>query len=146
MIIELSVAVIALAFAALVIYLIAMFKSVQQLLGQMNQMIIHMRTQVDDLSGEAKKVIEQTNHIGSDLTKKIGAFNPLFKALENVGDILENKSATLKHKTLVEEPLEHTFSASSKSSKSEEEINKLAGVLELVGMGISLWQKLRKRR
>lgn len=149
MIIELSVAVIALAFAALVIYLIAMFKSIQQLIHQMNQTLIQMRTQVNDLSNEAKKTIEQTNHIGVDITKKIEAFNPLFNALENVGDILENKSEALKHKMLVEHPSEHPLFTSSNSktaSASAEELNKLAGVLELVGMGVSLWQKLKKRR
>jgi uncharacterized protein YoxC len=159
MIIEISVAIIALAFAALVIYLIAMIQTLRGLLGQVNHTLVHVRSQLDDMGGEAKKVIEHTNQMGADLQKKMEALNSVFKAVENVGDVLENKTASFKEESTAQALKSESVkvksesiaaslaSASAKAEKPKDnELHRVADFLELVGLSIRLWQKLKKRR
>lgn len=148
MIIEISVAVIALAFTALVFYLIAFIRSSQVTLGQVNQTLSDARKQIDQLSGEAKKVIEHANQMSTDLQTKMETLDPIFNAVEDLGNLLENKTNSLKEKlkspTTKEtvEPL---------ASKQELPIKKdlakaIADTVELIGLGYGLWQNLKKRR
>lgn len=150
MIIEISIAVIAFAFAALVIYLIAMTKVIRGLLGQVHQMLMQVRMQMVDLSGETKKLIEETNQMAADLKDKMEALNPIFRALENVGDVLEHKSAAFKQDSFAARPsLKTEVHSSLKSAARKEDVletSTVDNVLELVDISIRLWQKLKKRR
>lgn len=103
MIIEISVAVIAIAFVILVIYLIVMIKSLHVTLGQVNQTLIEARKQLGEVGLQAQKVMEHTNQISFDLKHKVEAFTPIFNAVTNAGEILEHKTAALKKEFLSSE-------------------------------------------
>jgi uncharacterized protein YoxC len=148
MIIEISIAVIALAFVALVIYLITLFKSIRITLGQVNQTLVEARKQLGEIGGQAQKVMEHTNQISFDLKQKVDAFTPIFNAVSNAGEILDYKSSALKKEFLA---------ASEENDLSDADLEKkkiaqapglmtAAAILELAGIGMRLWQKLKKRR
>lgn len=120
MIIEISVAVIAVAFAALVIYLIMLMVSLRDNLRQ------------------TKKILENTNDISLDLRNKMESLDPIFHTITNLGDVLEKKTESLKE--YVNAPVEVETSL-----KKERELKKISDVLEFAGMGIRLWQKLKRR-
>lgn len=96
MIIEISVAVIAIAFVVLVAYLITMIKALRITLNQVNQTLVETRRQLDEVGGQVQKMIEHTNQISFDLKQKVEALNPIFKSAANVGEILERKTFSLK--------------------------------------------------
>lgn len=149
MIIEISVAIIAVAFVALVIYIIAFTKALKITLGQVNQTLVEVRKQLDEVGGEAKKTIEQTHEVSVDLKNKMAALNSVFSTVANIGDILEQKSFLFKREIISssdEESLRVAVHASkTKEGPSARELFKVADILELAGMGIRLWQKLKKR-
>jgi uncharacterized protein YoxC len=149
MIIEISVAVIAIAFVILVVYLIMMIKALRVTLGQVNQTLIETRKQLGEVGLQAQKVMEHTNQISFDLKHKVEAFTPIFNAVTNAGEILEHKTSALKKEFLSSENEEIDLSGlHSGKKKTYQALNlvTVAAILELAGIGTSLWQKLKKRR
>lgn len=149
MIIEISVAIIALAFVALVIYIIAVTKALKVTLGQVNQTLSDVRKHLDDLGTEAKKATENVDQLGHDLNSKMEALKPIFNAISNIGDYLEQKTKTLKLEAeicaLKNEDEASTLEEELVDSKTKV-INKVANILELVGQSFRLWQDVHKRR
>jgi uncharacterized protein YoxC len=150
MIIEISVAVIAIAFVVLVIYLILLSKAIRVTLHQVNQTLVGVRQELEGINGQAQKVLEHTNEISFDLKRKSEALNPLFNALANVGEILEHKTYVLKKEALASS---HEEGRSIKINSEEigrlyqtHELTKVADILDLVGLGCRLWHKIKKRR
>jgi uncharacterized protein YoxC len=149
MIIDISVAVIALAFVALVIYLIVMIKSLRVTLGQVNQTLVEARKQLGEVGTQAQKVIEQTNQISVDLKQKVDAFNPIFNAVNQAGQILEHKATALKKDFLdTQEELSSLAADGEKKKRAPQTkgLMTMAAILELAGIGVGLWEKLKKRR
>lgn len=135
MIIEISIAVIALAFVVLVIYLISAIKALRITLGQVNQTLAETRHQLGDLGGQTQKILEHTNQISFDLKQKVEAINPIFNAIGDAGEVFEHRAAQLKSEL-----------KASSELKEDEKLKAIEAIFELGGAGIKLWQKLRKRR
>ena len=122
MIIEISVAVIALAFVILVIYLIVITKALAVTLGQVNLTLV-----------EARKVVEEAHMSAADLNRKLETLDPLFQSVENVGEILENESFALKERKCV-----------CRIKVEEDELN-VSDFVVLADLGVRLWNKFNKR-
>ena len=147
MIIEISVALIALAFIFLVLYLILLTKALRQTLNQVNQTLVETRKQLHDIGSQA-------NDISADLKQKGAALNPIFNAVQQAGQILEHQSTVLKRNFVhsfqeegdqeIDLELEERIEKKKRSSMSR--FLTVGAVLELAGIGINLWQKLKKRR
>lgn len=149
MIIEISVAVIALAFVALVVYIIIMTNALRITLGQVNQTLTEVRHHLDQIGSEAKKTTENVDQLSLDLNKKMELLNPIFNAVSNIGDFLEQKTKTLKLEAEIC-ALKNEAEVSELEEENEDSktlvINKIANILELVGQGFRLWQDVNKRR
>ncbi|MBA2369524.1 MAG: DUF948 domain-containing protein [Candidatus Protochlamydia sp.] len=155
MIIEISVAVIAVAFVFLVIYLIVLLKSLKSTMNQVNFLIFDARKQLDEMGGEAKKIIDHTNQISLDLKYKMETLNPLFQSVENIGEVLEDKAEDFKKSSIRSRtsnstsPLfTHKDNLQNRDSTADPRGSKalVPDILELASLGIRLWQKLKKRR
>lgn len=149
MIIEISVGIIALAFVVLVIYLITMIKALRITMGQVNQTLVEARKQLGEVGGQAQKVMEHTNQISYDLKQKVEAFNPIFNAVTYAGEILERKTSSIKKEFLASEEEDESSSLNFEEKKKSTQTQGLlaaAAILELAGIGVQLWQKLKKRR
>jgi len=81
--------------------------------------------------------------MGEDIRKKMISLNSLFKAAENVGDVLEHKTACIK-RACVPSDDDYVFSSSDKPRVKD--LNAVADFLELADVSIRLWQQLKKRR
>jgi hypothetical protein len=153
MIIEISVGVIAFAFVILVIYLVAMIQTMRGVLTQLSQTIIHLRPNLDEMNTELNKVIKHGNAISVDLQKKMEALNGIFESIECLGNLFKHKTESLTEGYLHSHKIEplHASSIDPLSrikieKPHENEIHQVADFLELVGLSIRLWQKLKKRR
>lgn len=137
MIIEISVALIALAFVALVIYLIVFLKAMRKTLVQVNHTLIDVRKTLDEVGGEASKIMKHTNQLSFDLKRKMESLDPMFTAFSNVGDYLEQKTFSLKRAILP---------SGEKEEPSEEPISSRASeVFDFINTSLRLWQKIKKR-
>ena len=149
MLIEISLVVIAVAFVVLVIYLIAMIHALRTTINQVNQALPELRKQLDEMGGQVKKTIEHTNQVTFDVKRKMESLDSIFKTISNVGDVLEYKTYALKKEALVSshvgnKPLDLDFPSAEPEARFHEETN-VADFFELAGIGVRLWQKLKKK-
>lgn len=148
MIIEISIAVIAVAFVILVIYLIVLTNALRRTLHQVDHTLVDVRKQLDEIGGQAKKVVEHTNQVSFDVKRKMESLDSVFHAIGQVGDILEHKTLAIKKDLSFERENKHTHVNFSEDHHkvSTYEFNKFADILELIGAGLRVWQKIKKRR
>lgn len=159
MIIEISVAIIALAFFLLVIFLIMTLLSIKNTLDETKITITDSRRQINELSDQAKRMIDNMQQVSNDINY---AVHPYFKSFGNLGEILENKTASLKRNERLKERYEdingrlesaiHSrFYHSKMREPVENEITEeshqiVLDILELTSLGLRLWQNIKRRR
>ena len=139
MIIEISVAVIAVAFVFLAIYLIVTALSVRRTLVEVDKTLVELRKQLNDNGEGVKKIIENAADLSSNLQYKMESLDSVFNTVANVGDILELKTEAVKESILDSTIFEE-------ESRHHPQNFKIADILELAGLSFRLWQKLKKRR
>ena len=158
MIIELCIAVIAIAFVILVIYLIITMKVVRITLVQLNHTLIEGRKQLTELAIETKRVIRHGDQISIDIDEKINAFTPLFKTIKNLGKILEDNTSSFEN--ALSKKVHSVISSQKDIFNSRRSLNEnlnekesitnsvkiLEDVLKVTAIGIRLWQNIKKRR
>lgn len=96
MIWELSVALIAVAFTVLVIFLIKTLKAAEKSLDKTSQTLQEVQKTIDELSYEVKNVVRQANDITGDLNHKMEQLNPVLESVKNVGDVLNEVTLAAK--------------------------------------------------
>lgn len=115
-IIGISVAVVAIAFVVLVIFLIRVLL-------------------------ELKVSLKNTNAIVVDVEKKLHSFDPLFNAVNSISSAVERQAACVKHcaDELSQEAMSH------REHKVEKTTHRVLEVVEWALVGVALLQKLRKK-
>lgn len=100
-ILYLSVALIAIAFFILVIYLIKTLKTVQGTLQSLTKTIEGMEKQIHEIGSETAQLLHKTNAVADDVQKKVESLNVLFDAVKQVGSTVQtfNDSLTKKWTT-----------------------------------------------
>jgi len=144
MIIEVSVAVIALAFVILTIYLIIMSKAIDRTLDEVNRTLVETRIQMRELSQNSGKTMEKVDTINMDLKHKMEALDPIFNAITNIGKIFEHQSASLKHRFLRQNLNEYRMEE-EEAMEDEKPSTLISEAIEIASSGIRLWQKLKKK-
>lgn len=87
---------------------------------------------------EAKKALSPLNEISLDLQKKISYLDPLFRAVSNLGEGLEMKTASLKE--------QHYWKCVSQNVNKEKSDDTVADLIEWALLGAGIWQKFKGRR
>ncbi|WP_044482461.1 DUF948 domain-containing protein, partial [Paenibacillus antibioticophila] len=83
MIWEISVAVIAVAFAVLVVFLVKTLKAAENSLDKTTQTLQEVQKTIDELSYEVKSVVRQANQIIGDLQHKMEQIDPVLESVKN---------------------------------------------------------------
>lgn len=96
MIIQYSVAAIALAFIWLVVFLITTLQKGMTTLGEANQTLADVRNAIHDLSDESKQLLRTANDITVDIKSKIKAVDPLLESAQDVGEAIHVVTNTVK--------------------------------------------------
>jgi uncharacterized protein YoxC len=99
MLIEFSVAAIAIAFIWLVIFLIGLLQKGMVTLGETNQTLAEVRNAVHDLTQESSKLIHTANQVTVDVKHKMRTVDPLLESAQDVGDVLHNITNSVKQAT-----------------------------------------------
>lgn len=96
MIIELSVALVAVAFAVLVFFLIKTLNSAKESLDKVSQTLQEVQKTVDELTYEIKTTVRHANDITADVQGKIQKIDPIVDSVKNLGDVMNELTLTVK--------------------------------------------------
>ncbi|AZK46162.1 DUF948 domain-containing protein [Paenibacillus lentus] len=113
MIWQLSVALIAVAFVVLVIFVVKTLKAAEKSLDKTTQTLQEIHKTVDELSYEVKQVVRQANSITEDVEHKMKQLDPVLESVKNVGDVLNEVTLAAKQVSTsligrVKKPPHHT--------------------------------------
>jgi uncharacterized protein YoxC len=141
MIIEISLALIAVFFVVLVFYMIALLKSARASLMEANRTMSEMRLQLDDISKETRKLLHSGYQVTEDLRSKIHTMDSLFTSIGRMGEATHEVSCSVQQVSAAivqsAKGMEQTVNANQQS---------IVDVIEWASMGVHLWQKWRAQR
>ncbi|MCL6604531.1 MAG: DUF948 domain-containing protein [Paenibacillus sp.] len=168
MIIELSVALVAVAFAILVFFLIKTLKSAKDSLDKVSQTLQEVQKTIDELTYEVKTTVRHANDITLDVQGKIQKIDPIMDSVKNLGDVMSELTLSVKQvsvtaieklrksreskdkakavsidstpMTPAEERTVKTYDAVYTKSGS----GKIGTFLKAVDVGAAVWQKFRR--
>ncbi|AWB47045.1 DUF948 domain-containing protein [Paenibacillus sp. CAA11] len=166
---QLSVALIAVAFAALVVYLIKTLKAAETSLDKTSQTLQEVQKTIDELSYEVKQVLRQANGITEDVQHKMKQIDPVLETVKNVGDVLNEvtlaakqvsttlierfKKSSTEHKVkadpkaaanaAVQTPSDRTLNSYAAVQPNASASGSKAGWMKWVDVAAGLWQKYR---
>ncbi|HEY2491468.1 MAG TPA: DUF948 domain-containing protein [Paenibacillus sp.] len=94
--IEISVALIAVAFAILVIFLIKTLRAATHSLDKTTQTLQEVQKTIDELSYEVKQTIRHANDITVDVQAKMKQIDPVMDSVQNIGEVLSEVTLAAK--------------------------------------------------
>ena len=101
MVIQVSVAIVAVAFICLVFFLILTLRKGMTTLSETNTTLVDVRNAIHGLTGEASQLIHTANQVTKDVKGKIKTIDPIFESAHNVGEVLQTVTESVK-RTAVE--------------------------------------------
>ncbi|MDQ0220514.1 DUF948 domain-containing protein [Peribacillus cavernae] len=99
MLIEFSIAAIAIAFIWLVVFLIGLLQKGMVTLGETNRTLDEVRNAVHGLTEESRELIHTANQITVDVKHKMQTVDPLLESAQDVGDVIHNITNSVKQAT-----------------------------------------------
>lgn len=139
MFVEISVTVIAVAFAAFVVYAIIALRAVKDSLLQANRTLTDLERQVDTVSREAVKLLDSTHRMTEDLNRKLERIDGFFESVNDVGEAVQQVSTSVKQ-------VSATVANSLKGSVNKgvhTHQNKIDTIIQWANASVSLWQTIR---
>lgn len=98
-ILYLSVAVIAIAFLVLVIFLSRTLKSVQTTLDSVSRTLVGLEQQLDGVTRETTDLLHKTNTLADDIQKKSESLNGIVSAVKDVGTSVQRFNHSIQSVT-----------------------------------------------
>ena len=98
-ILYLSVAIIAIAFLVLVIYLSKTLKSLQLTLDSVSKTLMGLEKQVEGVTTETTLLLQKTNTLADDLQQKSESLNSVVDSVKNVGVTVNKFNQSLQNIT-----------------------------------------------
>ncbi|MCZ8516228.1 DUF948 domain-containing protein [Paenibacillus filicis] len=142
MIIEISVAVVAIAFVALVIFLIQTLRNVSELLAQTNVTMKELQTQMNGISAEATELLRHTNEVTVDVRNKLHSLDPAVHSIKHIGDAVSEVTSSFKQASATVADTIHTQVEHSKLLKD----GAAAGLIQAVPIAVGLWERFRGKK
>ncbi len=139
MIVQISAAVAAAAFTALVIYLITFILSAKRLMVEANKTLSAIQGELASVSKQSTELMAASRQLIVNADDKLHAFDPVARSVKTAGEALEQASASVKQ---VSAAVSRTASGAAKAKSQQ----RLGEALELVSTGLQLWQKWQDAR
>jgi uncharacterized protein YoxC len=98
-ILYLSVALIAIAFLVLVIFLSSTLKSFQVTLTSVSKTLAGLEKQLDGVTAETTILLQKTNSLADDIKQKSDSLNSVVEAVKDVGTTVTKFNGTLQNIT-----------------------------------------------
>lgn len=139
-IVQISVAVIALAVVVLVYYLVQTLKSARTSMEQVNSTLAAVQRQLEETVNETNRLLRNTQQITEDVQHKLAATDKIFSSVQQVGDAVHELSHSVK---------QVSASVSKSMIEAGEAVHRNKGTLqnaaEWATLGYQLIQSIRSR-
>ena len=142
MVVQISVAVIAVAFVALVVYAIAALRSMQESLKQATQTMANMEHRIDEISEESVKLLSVTNKLTEDLNGKLKQVDHFFESAHDIGEAVHQVTSSVKQ---VSATVTRSLTGSVDKSVHTHQ-SKIDNVMQWANAAISLWQQVSRMK
>ena len=96
-VIYVSVAVVALAFLLLVIYMIGTLKSATKTLNNVANTMSSLEKQLQGVTRETEELLHKTNELAQDINNKSQSLNTMFASVKELGESLGTVNKSLKN-------------------------------------------------
>lgn len=129
---EVSVAIIAAAFVALVIYLILTLKGLTAFLGQTQKLVIKLDNELPATNDKVQRLLENSNQLTFTVRDQLSNFDPLLGSIKILGTAAENflsESEKVSH-----------------AKKTNDWKQNVGDILDLAALGAQVWQKIQNKR
>lgn len=124
-VISISVAIVAIAFAVLVVFLVKTLLSAKDSLDNVSATLKDVQKTMEELTYEVKQTIRNVNDITGDVEHKLQQVDPVVESVKNLGVVLSEITETVKDLTLKTKEVSGTLFDRVKfaSGKSEHSTN-----------------------
>jgi len=136
---QISIAVIAIAFLVLLYSLIQTLKVLRGTLDEMKQTIGSLRTEVTQISVEVKEAIHNTNAMTLDVRTKLSSLDVLFASVNDLGHALRSFTGAAK-----ESAASVVASIKGESKKPAGEPSLISTIYDGAISTIRIWNKVKK--
>lgn len=161
MIWQISVAVVAVAFVVLVVYLIKTLRAAEQSLHTTTTTLQEVQKTIDQLGFEVKQIVKQANDLTGDLQHKMKQIDPVLESVKNAGEVLNEVTLATKQVSVAlagriknrQRARRETTKAAVASrpevqspaavSQPESSAGKPGGWVKWVDVAADVWQKYR---
>ncbi|CAN7184184.1 DUF948 domain-containing protein [Paenibacillus sp. LjRoot153] len=144
MMLQISVSLVAVAFAFLVFYLIQTLKSLKHSLDEITSTMGQMKNEVTEISSDVKDVILNTNEVAIDMRMKLSNLNHLFSSVQDVGQVIHELSSSVKQSASSILASVQPKGASSKQASPFS--GKLRTILQGATMTLEIWDKMKSKK
>lgn len=100
MVISISVAIIAIAFAVLVVFLVKLLLAAKDSLDNVSATLKDVQKTVEELTYEVKQTVRNVNDITANVEHKLKQVDPVVDSVNNLGIVLSEVTETVKDLTL----------------------------------------------
>jgi uncharacterized protein YoxC len=135
LVIEISIAVMALTAVLSAIFLIRMLQSAGAVLKRLDQSISLLQRQVETAIEESVKLMQSANKLTADVSCKLKAADPLFASIRQAGESFREVSRSLRQ---VSAAVSQSVNGVQKAVHNHQ--NRLQEVVEWAASGLQLWQ------
>jgi uncharacterized protein YoxC len=139
MIFEICAGAVTIVFVVLVVYLIQTLIALQLTLNKTDEILEKIQSNIDPLSVKVLKILSNSSDATETIKEQIEAFNPLSKSICNIGN-------SLQEATNAESTPETWHQKVITNEKNKEKQENFRTIIELVSLGLSLWNQFKKRR
>jgi len=133
-ILYLSIALIAVAFLILVIYLSKTLKSLQGTLDSVSKTLVGLEKQLDGVTRETTELLHKTNALAEDIGKKSENLNSAVLAVKEVGDTVRGFNRSIQNVT------------SSVNNQIEQNQDKISQVVQWGQVILEMKEKWKMRK
>jgi uncharacterized protein YoxC len=141
MIIEISVAVIAVVLSILILYMVSVMKAVKETLVQANQTLVEVRKDLSTMSLEATQVLHDSNILIKDVHTKLNAFNPILTSVSQAGQALTHLTGSVKQVSAAVSSVTGDVHNTVTHNKS-----RISQVVDITKAGLQVWKVFQSVR
>lgn len=129
-----SALIAALAFAALVIYLIRTLKTANRTLDHVANTMAGLEKQVNGITKETEELLHRTNRLADDIQEKTEALNSVFSTVKELGESLSQVNHSIRHASNVV------------STQTVQQSEQIAKVVQWGNAAIDLYAKFKRKK
>ncbi|WP_243767192.1 DUF948 domain-containing protein [Paenibacillus agricola] len=143
LIIEISVAAVALAIVVLIVFLITTLRSMSALLVQTNSTIHELQHHLAGVTKEASDVLRHTNAVTVDVLNKLHSLEPTFHSVKQVGEAVDEITTSVKNASV---SVARTIKNKVESEAYLPATSKIAKAIQTIPLILDIWHQIKLKK